>query len=389
MKNYCILNKIGEGTFSEVLKCQSLKDGKNYALKRLKKPFKNIDEAFGLLEVQAMKKLSPHPNIIQLKEVIHDKKSQSVLLVTEMMDMNAYELIKGRRSYIPESKLKPYMYQLVKALYHMHKHGFFHRDIKPENILIKDDKLKLADFGSCRLINTTPPYTEYISTRWYRAPECILTNGDYGSKMDMWSTGCVFYEIMTLRPLFPGSDEFDQITKIHHALGTPSKDLLEKFVHNRNKHISFDFEHMDSAGFLHTVKHGSPGFKDILSELLIYDPELRLTAKGALKHPYFREFRESEQKVAALNYSNRQKQTSTASQASYISLPSITSGLSQHNSFNKIYRYRGNTNLSNSNNSHILPFVSKQKYNYGPIRKISEYNLPSLYGKKQSKHGPE
>ena len=103
MKNYCVLNKIGEGTFSEVLKCQSLKDGKIYALKKLKKPFKNMDDAFGLLEVQAMKKLGPHPNIIHLKEVIYDKRSQSVLLVTEMMDMNAYELIKGRRSYIPEA----------------------------------------------------------------------------------------------------------------------------------------------------------------------------------------------------------------------------------------------------------------------------------------------
>ncbi|KAI6655978.1 MAPK/MAK/MRK overlapping kinase isoform X3 [Oopsacas minuta] len=381
MKNYCVLNKIGEGTFSEVLKCQSLKDGKIYALKKLKKPFKNMDDAFGLLEVQAMKKLGPHPNIIHLKEVIYDKRSQSVLLVTEMMDMNAYELIKGRRSYITETRLKPYMYQLMKSLHHMHKYGYFHRDVKPENILIKDDQLKLADFGSCRLINTTPPYTEYISTRWYRAPECILTNGDYSSKMDMWSAGCVFYEIMTLRPLFPGTDEFDQINKIHDCLGTPSKELLQTFVENRNKHIPFDFEPKTGTGFQHNLKHASSGFVDLLKALLVYDPNERLVAKAALKHPYFREFREAEQRIIAQNNARRQKHAT--SQSSYVSLPTISA------SFNPLYRYAANPCLASSTSSQAMPHIPKQRYQYAPkghlIRKVSDYSLPSILGKKHSK----
>ena len=222
----------------------------------------------------------------------------------------------------------------------MHKHGYFHRDVKPENILIKDDHLKLADFGSCRLINTTPPYTEYISTRWYRAPECILTNGDYSSKMDMWSAGCVFYEIMTLRPLFPGTDEFDQISKIHECLGTPSKELLQRFVENRNKHIPFDFEPKTGTGFQHNLKHASSGFTDLLKALLVYNPDARLIAKGALKHPYFREFREAEQRVIAQNNARRQRHPS---QASYVSLPSIATTM------NPLYRYGVNPPLAASN----------------------------------------
>ena len=105
----------------------------------------------------------------------------------------------------------------------MHRNGIFHRDIKPyvllvinfftlnyrENILIKDDVVKLADFGSCRGVYSKPPFTEYISTRWYRPPECLLTDGYYNQKMDYWGVGCVFFEVLALFPLFPGNNELD------------------------------------------------------------------------------------------------------------------------------------------------------------------------------------
>lgn len=129
--------------------------------------------------------------------------------------MNIYERIKGRKQNLPEALVKSYMYQLCKALDHMHRNGIFHRDVKPENVLIKGKELKLADFGSCRGIYSKPPFTEYISTRWYRAPECLLTNGHYSFKMDTWSVGCVMFEVLSLYPLFPGADEVDQISKIH------------------------------------------------------------------------------------------------------------------------------------------------------------------------------
>uniref|UniRef100_A0A8D2HJV2 MOK protein kinase n=1 Tax=Urocitellus parryii TaxID=9999 RepID=A0A8D2HJV2_UROPR len=103
--------------------------------------------------------------------------------------------MKRRRHPLSEKKIRHYMYQLCRSLDHMHRNGIFHRDVKPENILIKQDVLKLGDFGSCRSVYSKQPYTEYISTRWYRAPECLLTDGFYTYKMDLWSAGCVFYEI--------------------------------------------------------------------------------------------------------------------------------------------------------------------------------------------------
>jgi renal tumor antigen len=144
------------------------------------------------------------------------------------MEMNIYEMIRGRKTYLPENKIRNYMYQLLKSIDHMHRNGIFHRDIKPENVLIVEDVLKLADFGSCRGMKSKQPYTEYISTRWYRAPECLLTDGYYNYKMDMWGVGCVMFEIISLFPLFPGTNELDQIQKIHNIVGSPSPELLAK-----------------------------------------------------------------------------------------------------------------------------------------------------------------
>ena len=149
-----------------------------------------------------------------------DQPTGRLALVFELMECNIYELIKGKKVHRPEATVKSYTYQLMKAVEHMHRNGIFHRDIKPENLLVADALLKLADFGSCRGIHSKKPYTEYISTRWYRAPECLLTDGYYGSEMDIWGIGCVMFETLALFPLFPGSNEADQIERIH-KVGMP------------------------------------------------------------------------------------------------------------------------------------------------------------------------
>jgi len=209
MHKYRLISKKGEGTFSEVLKAQYIKNQKYMAIKCMKAHFQNIEQVNNLREIQALKRLSPHPNIITLHEVLYDEPTGRLALVFELMDMNFYEAIKGRRHYLPEQRVRYYMYQVLKSIDHMHRNGIFHRDIKPENILIKDDVVKLADFGSCRGVYSKPPFTEYISTRWYRPPECLLTDGYYNQKMDHWGVGCVYFEVLALFPLFPGDNELD------------------------------------------------------------------------------------------------------------------------------------------------------------------------------------
>ncbi|XP_029415743.1 MAPK/MAK/MRK overlapping kinase isoform X3 [Nannospalax galili] len=297
MKNYKAVGKIGEGTFSEVMKMQSLRDGNYYACKRMKLHFESIEQVNSLREIQALRRLNPHPNILTLHEVVFDRKSGSLALICELMDMNIYELIRGRRHPLSEKKIMHYMYQLCKSLDHMHRNGIFHRDVKPENILVKQDVLKLGDFGSCRSVYSKQPYTEYISTRWYRAPECLLTDGFYTYKMDLWSAGCVFYEIASLQPLFPGVNELDQIAKIHDVIGTPCQKTLNKFKQSRA--MSFDFPFKKGSGIPLLTTNLSPQCLSLLHAMVAYDPDERIAAHQALQHPYFQAQRATETQAPA------------------------------------------------------------------------------------------
>lgn len=162
------------------------------------------------------------------------------------MEGNLYQLIKTRRGRALAGGLVcSIFYQMVRGLKHIHSSGYFHRDMKPENVLVTTTGLfdytslspiappnappekdvvviiKLADFGLARETQSRPPYTEYVSTRWYRAPEVLLLSRDYSNPVDMWAVGTIMAELVNLRPLFPGADQVDQVTKICEVLGDP------------------------------------------------------------------------------------------------------------------------------------------------------------------------
>lgn len=295
MQKYRLLGKKGEGTFSEVLKAQCIKNNKYVAIKCMKSHYQSVQHVNRVREIQALRRLSPHPNVIKLYEVLFDRSTGRLALVFELMDMNIYELIKERRAYLPASQVLHLMFQLVKGIEHMHRNGIFHRDIKPENVLILGDALKLADFGSCRGIYSKQPFTEYISTRWYRAPECLLTNGYYKEKMDIWGVGCVFFEVLALYPLFPGTDELNQIERIHEVTGTPSKAILDGFrSHASEAHADLEFATVEGCGVERKIPHAPKAAVELIQRMLEYAADDRIMAKDALKHEYFDEPRRAE-----------------------------------------------------------------------------------------------
>ena len=291
MQNYRILSKKGEGTFSEVMVGVCVRTQVRYAIKCLKRKFDSLDEVNKLPELQALRRLSRHKNIIRLHDVLFERKH--LALVLELMDMNLYEAIKDRETFLPEQKIVSWMHQLFQALAFMHENKLFHRDVKPENLLLQGSLLKLADLGSCASIGIEgPPFTRYISTRWYRAPECLLTSGFYGFKMDIWAAGCVLYEVATLQPLFPGKNEVDQIHKIHSILGSPSDHVLAEFRSLPGEHLGhIAFQPIKGTGFGRILNHCSSHLVSLLNSTLVYDPACRPTATECLSSGLFSKLR--------------------------------------------------------------------------------------------------
>ena len=199
---------------------------------------------------------------------------------------NLYEMMRGRERHFPEVFIRNIMYQIFQGLAFMHKNGFFHRDIKPENMLCRGDQVKIADFGLAREIRSKPPYTEYVSTRWYRAPEVLLRSTNYNSPIDIWACGSMLAELFTLRPIFPGSSEADQIYKTCSVLGSPTMRSWPEGIRLASQ-MSFKFPQFVSSPIRQIAPNASPEGLSLIADLLKYDPQSRPTATQALQYPFF------------------------------------------------------------------------------------------------------
>ncbi|KAI8821858.1 kinase-like domain-containing protein, partial [Fimicolochytrium jonesii] len=282
MNKYKIAKQIGDGSFGVVLKGTHVETGETVAIKKMKQKYYSWDEAVNLREVKSLAKLSNHVNIIKLKEVLREH--DELYFVFEFMEGNLYQHTKNREgSLFTEAEVKSLIFQVLLGLAHMHKHGFFHRDMKPENLLMAGTTVKLADFGLTREIRSRPPYTEYVSTRWYRAPEIILRSTSYSSPIDMWAVGCILAELFTLRPLFPGTSEMDQLFKVVEILGTPGTSRGLRLAGS----MKFRFPQLPSVPLAQVIPNASDSALMLIADMLRYDPNLRPTAQQALQHPWF------------------------------------------------------------------------------------------------------
>jgi serine/threonine protein kinase len=299
------------------------------AVKRMKKRWEGgWDECRKLKEIEALIAIPPHPHIIPLYDSFLLPDSKELYFVFEPMEGHLFQLIKSRRGRPFASGLVASIFrQIVHGLHHIHESGYFHRDMKPENILVtttghhtypnlspvappgappeQDVKVivKLADFGLARETRSNPPYTEYVSTRWYRAPEVLLKSRDYSNPVDMWALGTIMAELVNLRPLFPGKREADQLYKITEVLGDPCENYgfdvrgksfgggkWEGGVQMARDNFGFTFQKISPKDIASLFDRTVPSrLIECIADLLKYDPASRLTSLDCIGHPYLLE----------------------------------------------------------------------------------------------------
>ena len=214
------------------------------------------------------------------------RENDELYFVFEYMTQNLYQQIKDRDKYFPESRVRSWIYQILQSIAYLHKHGYFHRDLKPENLLITNDIVKLADFGLAREIRSKPPYTDYVSTRWYRAPEVLLRSPYYNAPIDIFAIGVIAAELFTLRPLFPGSSEQDEIYKICAVNGTPDNESWAEGMKLANG-MGFRFPQYQPTPLEKLIPNASPEALDFIRACIHWDPTKRPTAQQCLDMPFF------------------------------------------------------------------------------------------------------
>jgi len=289
MEKYEKLGKVGEGAYAVVYKAKNRTTGEFVALKRIRLDSEEEGvPSTALREISLLKELK-HPNIVRLQDVLWQPKKLTLVFEYLEQDLKKYmETLGG--GPLDTTLVKSFLYQLLKGIAFCHKNRVLHRDLKPQNLLInpKRGQLKLGDFGLARVfgIPVKNGYSSEVVTLWYRAPDVLMGNVKYSTPIDVWSAGCIFYEMATGQPLFPGSKRNDQLDRIFKLFGTPDETTwpgikeLPDYLALSNEFGSYLPQNLTSSNI------DDKGL-ELLNKMLQMDPAKRITASNAMQHEYF------------------------------------------------------------------------------------------------------
>ncbi|KAK6128865.1 hypothetical protein DH2020_037382 [Rehmannia glutinosa] len=282
------LEKIGQGTYSDVYRARDVETGKIVALKKVRfDNFQPESVRFMAREILILRKLD-HPNIMKLEGIITSRVSCYIYLVFEYMEHDLAGLLSCPDIKFTESQIKCYMRQLLSGIEHCHSRGILHRDIKTSNILINNEGvLKIADFGLANFVRpkNKQPLTSRVVTLWYRPPELLLGSTDYGEAVDLWSVGCVFAEIFIGKPLFKGRTEVEQLHKIFKLCGSPPDDYWK--VSKLPLANMFKPQNPYESTLRERCKEFPKSAVGLIETFLSIEPYKRGTASSALDSKYF------------------------------------------------------------------------------------------------------
>ncbi|KAK1378072.1 MAPK related serine/threonine protein kinase [Heracleum sosnowskyi] len=286
MEKYDMIKEIGRGAFGCVFQARDNQSGEVVAIKRLNRKFESWEECLNLREVKSLQKMH-HSNIVKIKEITQE--NNFLYFVFEYMECNLHQLMRIRTNTKPfsETEIRNWCFQVFNGLAHMHARGYFHRDLKPDNLLVSGNIIKIADFGLAREINTSPPYSEYVGTRWYRAPEILLAAPIYGPAVDMWAMGAIMAELLTQDPLFAGVNQQHQMYRICSVMGTPTE-VDWAYGIELATDINYQFPQLSGVSLSLLMPSASDDAVSLIRSLCSWDPCKRPTALEALQHPFFR-----------------------------------------------------------------------------------------------------
>ncbi|XP_017122474.1 putative glycogen synthase kinase-3 homolog [Drosophila elegans] len=294
--SYSDAKVVGNGSFGVVFQAKMVPSNEAVAIKKVLQ-----DRRFKNRELQIMRKLR-HDNIVTLKWFFYSSgEKRDEVYLNLVMEYLPETLYKVERQYarakqtLPVNFVRLYMYQLLRSMAYLHSLGFCHRDIKPQNMLLDSDTgvLKLCDFGSAKQLISGEPNVSYICSRYYRAPELIFGATDYNTKIDIWSAGCVMAELLLGQLIFPGDSGVDQIVEIVKVMGTPTSEQL----HDMNPHYKqFKLPQLKPHPWAKVFRIRTPAEAiDLVSKMLIYSPNARVSPLMGCAHPFFDELRHDPQ----------------------------------------------------------------------------------------------
>ncbi|XP_071725128.1 mitogen-activated protein kinase 9-like [Rutidosis leptorrhynchoides] len=293
---YEIQEVVGKGSYGVVASAIDTHTGEKVAIKKINDVFEHVSDATRILREIKLLRLLRHPDIVQIKHIMLPpcrREFKDIYVVFELMESDLDEVIKANDNFTPQHH-QFFLYQLLRALKYIHSAHVFHRDLKPKNILANSDcKLKICDFGLARVSFTDAPsaifWTDYVATRWYRAPElCGSFFSKYTPAVDIWSIGCIFAELLTGKPLFPGKNVVHQLDLVTDFLGTPSTECISKIRNEKARRYLNSLKKKPPIPFSEKFPNiDDPLALQMLERLLAFDPKDRPTAEEALAHPYF------------------------------------------------------------------------------------------------------
>ncbi|GAY38257.1 hypothetical protein CUMW_035300 [Citrus unshiu] len=280
---------IGRGAYGIVCSVLNTETNELVAIKKIANAFDNhMDAKRTLREIKLLQHFD-HENVIAVKDVVPPplrREFTDVYIAAELMDTDLYQIIRSNQS-LSEEHCQYFLYQLLRGLKYIHSANVIHRDLKPSNLLLNANcDLKICDFGLARPTSENEFMTEYVVTRWYRAPELLLNSSDYTAAIDVWSVGCIFMELMNRRPLFQGKDHVHQMRLLIELLGTPT-DADLGFVRNEDaKRYIRQLPQHPRQSLAQVFPHVHPLAIDLVDRMLTFDPMKRITVDEALAHPY-------------------------------------------------------------------------------------------------------